>query len=149
MKYGLQLFSVRDSAEKDYEVTIAKVAQMGYQMIEPAGFFGHSAEEVLKIMKKYNLEVCSTHTPPHVLFENFEETLEFHKKIGCYDIIIPWGAYETKVEMDAFIDKINYYLPLMKEQGFRLHYHNHSAEFLPNKDGQKIWFELYDRTVTE
>ena len=146
MKYGLQLFSVRDAAEKDYEATLAKVAEMGYKMVEPAGFFDHSADEVAAMLKKYDLEVCSTHTPAHALFENFEETVAYHKAIGCYDIIIPWGAYETKPEMDAFIDKINHYLPLLKKEGIRLHYHNHSAELLPNKDGEKVWFELYERT---
>jgi len=146
MKYGLQLFSVRDAAEKDYESTLAKVAEMGYSMVEPAGFFGHSAEEVVAMMSKYGLEICSTHTPANVLFDDFENTVAFHKAIGCYDIIIPWGAYETKPEMDAFIDKINHYLPILKKEGFRLHYHNHSAELLPNKDGEKVWFELYERT---
>ena len=146
MRYGLQLFSVRDSAKENYEATLAKVAEMGYKMVEPAGFFDHSAKEVVDIVNKYGLEICSTHTPSHVLFENFEETLEFHKAIGCHDIVIPWGSYETKVEMDAFIDKVNYYLPILKKEGITLHYHNHSAEFLPNKDGEKVWFELFERT---
>lgn len=44
MKYGLQLYSVRDAAEKDYEMTLREVAAMGYEYVEPAGFFGHSAE---------------------------------------------------------------------------------------------------------
>ena len=40
MKYGLQLYSVRDAAEKDYEMTLREVAAMGYEYVEPAGFFG-------------------------------------------------------------------------------------------------------------
>ena len=62
MNYGLQLFSVRDAAEKDFEGALAKVASMGYSMVESAGFFGHSAEEVAAMLKKYDLTLCSTHT---------------------------------------------------------------------------------------
>ena len=35
---------------------------MGYSMVEPAGFFGHPAEEVAAWLKKYGLTACSTHT---------------------------------------------------------------------------------------
>ncbi len=46
MKYGLQLYSIRDMAGEDFEKTLKTVAEMGYDLVESAGFFGHSAEEV-------------------------------------------------------------------------------------------------------
>ena len=45
MKYGLQMYSVRDAAEKDLLGTLEKVAALGYHYAEFAGFFGHSAED--------------------------------------------------------------------------------------------------------
>ena len=39
MDYGLQLYSVRDMAEKDFEGTLKAVADLGYEFVEPAGFF--------------------------------------------------------------------------------------------------------------
>ena len=38
MEYGLQLYSVRDSAAKDLETTVKKVAELGYSSVEFAGF---------------------------------------------------------------------------------------------------------------
>ena len=146
MKYGLQLYSVRDAAQEDYEATLRAVAEMGYSMIETAGFFGHSANDVAQMAKKYGLEICSTHTSPLDIFNNCEQTVEFHKELGCYDIIFPWGTLATKEELDDYIEKINRYLPMLKKEGFRLHYHNHSAEFLPNKDGLIPFEELKKRT---
>ncbi len=146
MNYGLQLFSVRDAAEKDYEKTLKQVAEMGYSMVEPAGFFGHSAAEVKEMMARYGLTVCSTHTPQHVLFDDFDATVAYHKEIGCSDIIIPWGDVYTQEALDAFVDKINHHLPLLKKEGITLHYHNHSAELLPNRDGKIGWLELMERT---
>ena len=46
---GLQLYSVRDAMEKDFAGTIKAVAEMGYDQVEFAGLFGHSAEEVKAI----------------------------------------------------------------------------------------------------
>ena len=50
MKYGLQMYSVRDITKDDLPGAVAKVAQMGYKLIEFAGFFGHTAEEVNKML---------------------------------------------------------------------------------------------------
>ena len=54
MKYGLQMYSVRDAAEKDLLGTLEKVAALGYHYAEFAGFFGYSAEAVRdKLLEKY------------------------------------------------------------------------------------------------
>ena len=44
MEYGLQLFSVRDLAEKNLDEALRQVSALGYKFVEFAGFFGHSAE---------------------------------------------------------------------------------------------------------
>ena len=49
MEYGIQLYSVRDLAEKDLAAALEAVAKMGYTHVEFAGFFGHPAKEVKAI----------------------------------------------------------------------------------------------------
>ena len=51
-KYGLQLYSVRDAMEVDFEGTLKKVADMGYTYVEFAGFFDHPAEEVKALLSE-------------------------------------------------------------------------------------------------
>ena len=41
---ALQLYSVRDELEADFEGTIAKVKEFGYDGVEFAGLYGKSAE---------------------------------------------------------------------------------------------------------
>lgn len=41
---ALQLYSVRDELEADFEGTIAKVKEFGYDGVEFAGLYGRSAE---------------------------------------------------------------------------------------------------------
>ena len=38
-KVGLQLYTVRDEAKKDFLGTLEKVATIGYRAVEFAGFF--------------------------------------------------------------------------------------------------------------
>ena len=49
-KVGLQLYSVRNDMEKDFEGTLKAVKDMGYDYVEFAGFFGKSADEVKDIL---------------------------------------------------------------------------------------------------
>lgn len=146
MNYGLQLYSIRDVAEKDFEAALKTAAEQGYTMVESAGFFGRSAEEVKTLLNKYGLVLCSTHTGYDALLGDVQGSIDFHKAVGCEDIIIPSAPFSTKEKLDALINNVNELLPVIEEQGLRLHYHNHSNEFLPNKDGLIAFDELAERT---
>jgi sugar phosphate isomerase/epimerase len=146
MKYGLQLYSIRDMAEESFEKTLKTVAEMGYSMVETAGFFGHSAEDVRAMLDHYGLTLCSTHTSQREVFEKFERTLDYHKKVGCSNIILPGVMFSTREQIDYTVACINRYQPILESEGIRLHFHNHSGEFLPNKDGQIAWDEFAERT---
>ena len=61
-EYGIQLYSLRDISKDDFEGMLKAVSEMGYKMVESAGFFGHSAETVKGWLDKYGLTMCSTHT---------------------------------------------------------------------------------------
>lgn len=146
MKYGLQLYSVRDAAAESFEEMLRQVAEMGYELVESAGFFDHSPKEVKAMLDYYGLTLCSTHTGYRQVFRDFEDTLALHKELGCHDIVLPATMYATKEELEYSVSCINRYLPILESEGIRLHYHNHSEEFLPNKDGLIPWEELARRT---
>lgn len=146
MKYGLQMYSVRDFTAKDMDYALKEVAAMGYSFVEFAGFMGHSAEEIKAMLDKYGLYVSSTHTGMGEITGNFEETVKYHKTIGNKNIIIPGHDLSTKEKLDKFIDDVNEYQPKFEAEGISFHYHNHSHEFLPNNDGLYIHKELEERT---
>lgn len=146
MKYGLQMYSVRDFTEKDMDYALRSVAEMGYSFVEFAGFMGHSAEEIKAMLDKYKLTVSGTHTGWEEVKNNFAETVKYHKTIGNKNIIVPGADLSTKEKLDAFIDFVNEYQPKLAAEGIELGYHNHSHEFQPNADGQYIHKELEERT---
>src|SRR5258708_14214511 len=45
-KIGVQLYTVRDQMNADFEGTLAKVAAIGYKEVKFAGYFDHSPQNV-------------------------------------------------------------------------------------------------------
>ncbi|MDO4354978.1 MAG: sugar phosphate isomerase/epimerase [Clostridia bacterium] len=146
MGYGLQLFSVRDITKDDLQGALKKVAELGYESVEFAGFFGHTPEEVTGWLKEYGLKVGGTHTGMKEIDGDFEGTLAYHKAIGNKNIIVPWAELKTKAQVDELIDQLNKYEPLLRKEGIALGYHNHDFEFKPNEDGVVPYDEIVART---
>lgn len=146
MDYGIQMYSVRDITEQDLSGALKKVAQIGYKMVEFAGFFGHSAEEVKAMLDKNGLAVSGTHSSLDDLVNDFEGTVKYHKAIENTNYIIPGAPVQTKEELDDTIEKLNKYQPMLAAEGITLAYHNHDGEFKPNKDGLIAHEEMEKRT---
>ncbi|GJM68777.1 hypothetical protein HMSSN036_09930 [Paenibacillus macerans] len=51
-KVGLQLYTVRDHLERDFEGTLRKVAELGYKGVEFAGFTGELWNKYSKSCRK-------------------------------------------------------------------------------------------------
>ncbi len=146
MKYGIQLYSVKGFMMTDVKDTLRQIAEMGYDMVEPAGFFGTSAEDFKAWCDEYGLEICGCHSGFKGLNEDEAATIAYHKAIGCPRYIIPNSPISTKESLDATIDKLNKYEPIMAENGMELMFHNHHREFLPNEDGLIAHVEMQKRT---
>lgn len=71
-KVALQLYSVRDEMEKDMESALRAVKAMGYDYVEFAGYCGHSAEEVRRMLDTIGLECVSVHQGYEVFLKNGE-----------------------------------------------------------------------------
>ena len=59
---ALELYSVREDAAEDTTGTLEAVAKMGYEGVEFAGYYGHSAEDLRKMCDDLGLQVIGTHT---------------------------------------------------------------------------------------
>lgn len=146
MEYGLQMYSVRDITQENLADAVAKVAKIGYKLIEFAGFFGNSADAVNAMLRENGVRVSGTHSSLNDLVNDYEATLAFHKAIGNANYIIPGHDLSTREKLDAFIEQVNRLQPMLEKEGIALGYHNHDHEFKPNNDGQIIYDELVKRT---
>ncbi len=89
--FGLQLYSVRTIAGKDVPGTLAAVAQMGYQGVEFAGYYGRKAQELRQMLDRNGLKCCGTHTALETLTgDALKHTVEFNQILGNKFLIVPW-----------------------------------------------------------
>ncbi len=147
--YGIQMYSVRDITKDNMEGALKALAEMGYKNVEFAGFFGIPAETIKGWLDKYGLRASGTHTGWNAFVDDFEGTVAYHKAIGCNRLIVPGADLKTKEKLDAFIDVMNKYQPLLAKEGISLGYHNHDHEFKPNEDGQIIYDEIVTRCTCD
>ena len=147
MKYGLQMYSVRDTAQNDLLGALEQVSKLGYHYAEFAGFFGIPAEQVKAKLDECGMEVSSTHTGWQELKDDvIAETIRYHKTIGNKFIIIPGADLSDQAKLDEFIELVNKAQKTLAAEGIKLGYHNHAHEFKPNADGSRIWEQLEERT---
>lgn len=148
---ALQLYSVRDDLKANFEETIKKVAQMGYQGVEFAGIpEGISFENARKIIDKYGLVAVSAHVGFGDMLENPEKVFTDYKSLGCDYVAIPWLAKDEAFSPDTIeetFNKIEFLGKKAKEAGLQLLYHNHNFEF-EKIDGEYILDKMYN-TVPE
>ncbi len=146
---GLQLYSVRKQCEKDLPGVLKAVAEMGYDGVEFAGYYGHTAADIRKLLDANGLVCCGTHAQIATLAEDkFEETVEFNKTIGNKYLIVPWLPHEKfdtrekTLETAKMFDKL---AAKAKPHGMLVGYHAHGGDF--NKLGDETaWDILFANT---
>jgi len=147
MKYGIQLYSIRDITKTQMDKVLCEISRMGYSYAEFAGFFDYTSEQINQMLEKYSLQVSGTHTGwMELTDENYEKTLKYHKEIGNKNIIIPGADLSTRQKLDEFVDFVNGLRKKLNKEGIELHYHNHAREFLMSDYGVITHNELEKRT---
>ena len=147
---ALQLYSVREDAAKDLPGVLAAVAKMGYEGVEFAGYYGHSAADIRKMLDDNGLRCAGAHISlDSMLGDKFEPTVEFHKTIGNRFLIVPGLPQKRRSSRQAWLETAKVFNKLakrLKRFGMRTGYHNHAIEFEP-LDGERPWDTLFGNTV--
>lgn len=135
--YCLQLYSVKNALDEDYDAALKAISDMGYDGVEFAGNYGgYTGDELREKLDYYGLTPVSAHLSYEELQNNFEYHAEILKGMGCKMIVCPWttpetveGAKEIGSELVKIAEKC-----LMN--GFEFGYHNHAHEFeIADEDG--------------
>jgi sugar phosphate isomerase/epimerase len=135
---GLQLYTVRSAMEKDFEGSLAKVAQIGYKEVEFAGYFGRTPQQVKDILKKNGLKTPSSHIALNLFEQELPNTLETGKILGQEYLVCPSVPEANRKSVDdlkKLAELFNRLGTECKKAGMGFAYHNHNFEFQP-LDGQ-------------
>ncbi|MEH7381426.1 sugar phosphate isomerase/epimerase [Bacillus sp. JJ1533] len=143
-KIGIQLYSVWKAAEEDFLGTIQKVASLGYEGIQFAGFYNTPAETVKRLLAEKEMVVAGAHVGiDQLLHDELEKTFEYHQTLGNDLIICPSLPREMRQTADDYkktAETLNQIGEACKKAGFMFGYHNHDFEF--TTFGNETGFEL-------
>ncbi len=143
MKIAYQLYSARDEAAADLAGVLKTLRAQGFEGVEFAGFYGHSAEEINALLAENELVAVSSHVPLDALKADPFGVISFHQKISCPLIAIPYLAEGDRAGNRAFAELIPLIYKigaLCQEAGIQLLYHNHDFEFEPFNGGYMLDF---------
>jgi sugar phosphate isomerase/epimerase len=142
---ALQLYSVRQDCGKDFDAALERVAKMGFEGVEFAGYhnYGGKAKELRKRLDDLGLKVAATHIPTGSFRgENLQKTIEFHQVLGCKFLIVPGdGDFTNPDKCKALADLFNETAAKLKPLNMYCGYHNHTGEF--KKFGETTFWDFF------
>ncbi len=148
---GVQLYSVRTDCAKDLPGTIAKVAAMGYNGVEFAGYYDNTAADLRKLLDDNGLKCCGTHTAMDTLSkDNLQATIEYNQTLGNKFLICPWLNPEGDNPKDIWLqhaNRFNEVAEVLKPLGMYVGYHCHAHDFHALDSGEVPWELLFDNTA--
>lgn len=161
---GLQLYTLGDAVRDDLESTFEKIARIGYRVVEPAGWHGHSPRELREAAARHGLKCTSVHVSaksdgrnPALEGDLSRLATDVHE-LGATDLVLSsfpvpariaakganesYSAYLGRVVPQLTADDWRATAALLNDKGrtlrglgLRLGYHNHNPEFAPLKGG--------------
>jgi len=128
-----QIYSAREEAAQDLNAVLATLKGLGYDGVEFAGFYGHTAEEVKAMLDANGLVAISSHVPFVQIEADMFGVIAYHQAIGCKYIAVPYLDDQTRPGAPGFahaIAVIDKFGRLLKAAGMTLLYLNHDFEFV-------------------
>lgn len=145
MKLAVQLYSLRDMIKSgdDLLKILEEVKKLGFDGVEFAGYHGLDAETIKAKLDELGLVAVGAHINiDNYLPENIDETVKFHKTLGCLYCGVGGADNDT-------VEECEYSGGLLKagaeKMGIPTYYHNHTDEFKPLANGKtamEIFAEL-------
>lgn len=154
---GLQLYTVRQQLQADFAGTLHKVASIGYEEVEFAGFDEETVPQIRQLLQADGL----TSPSGHFGYEQFDSDLpgligNAHA-LGMRYLVLPSLPSSMRTSIDAYkrgADFMNKTGRQCKKAGIHFAYHNHNRDFakfngvialdalLQNTDPALVHFEM-------
>ncbi len=132
---GLQLYTLRAEMRRDLEGTLARVAEIGYQEVEFAGYFERTPRQIAEALRAAGLRAPSAHFGLEALEgEAGARNLALAREVGHRYVIVAWIAPAQRGTLDGWrrvADRFNAVGRAARGAGLQFAYHNHDFEFRP------------------
>jgi sugar phosphate isomerase/epimerase len=149
---GVQLWSVRDLLDADFDQTIIDISEIGFDFVEGYGLDTNgifpglvTANHFERMVTETGMRIASCHAS-YFQAEDAPRILEIANRLGTDWVVIPWINEELREDYYKVAENLNAIGEQFKEAGVGFGYHNHDFEFFPTDDGEIPQEILMDNT---
>lgn len=150
-RIGIQLYTVRDRMAEDVPGTLQRIAEIGYDEVEFAGYFDNTPAEIKGFMDALGLDSPSAHVSIDDIRGSSEQLIETAQTLGNRYIVLGWLAPDVRGTLDDYrghIDLVAGFAEQCRAAGLQFAWHNHDFEFI-ELEGQVPMDMILDRTDAE
>jgi sugar phosphate isomerase/epimerase len=126
---GLQVYTVREQAEKELPAVLAALHKIGYQEVELYwNLYSHPAPELKRMLNDNGLSAPSGHLD----YDGLDTKLDYARELGLKYIICPMLPKSMWYSLDDFkraADQFNIWGEKVQSMGMRFGFHDHNYEF--------------------
>ncbi|WP_435171342.1 sugar phosphate isomerase/epimerase family protein [Paenibacillus glycanilyticus] len=147
VKFGVQLYTLRDLTARNFIGTLEKVAALGYQGVEFAGYGGIEANQLKERLDQLGLLAAGSHVSYERMLSSLEEEITYNKILGNRNLIIPYfegNKFSDGEERRRFLENLNQIGQKCAEADMQLLYHNHEFEFTIEVNGKTMFDYIFD-----
>jgi sugar phosphate isomerase/epimerase len=147
-KVGLMLYTIRDECARDFEGSLRRVADVGYDGVELFDLHGRDAADVRALLDELGLEVAGRHVSADA---DLEQVAVEMRVLGSDRIALAWiDPPDSADASHAAVELVRDRAAQAAALGLRYGFHNHWAE-LERFDGATtleriaelpVWLEL-------
>jgi sugar phosphate isomerase/epimerase len=133
-RIGIQLYTLRDLLQQDFDGTIAALARIGIKEVELyAGLYERKAKDMRVILDHHGLRAPSGHVGLPEVTDTLDQTIENAHTLGQQYVVVASFPEEmhTVAGYTEAARALNIAGKKLKAAGLTLGFHNHSDEFLP------------------
>ena len=142
---GVQLYTVREQAEKDLNAVLAHISMIGYKEVETYwNVYTHPAKKLRSMIVDNGMSVPSGHFD----YDGLESKLDYAKELGVQYVVCPMLPKDMWTSADGFkraADQFNKWGEQVQKMGMQFGFHNHNYEF--QKFGNTTGFDILTQTA--
>src|SRR5262245_2569805 len=144
---AVQLYSVRDAADRALGEALDRLVACGYGAVEPFTAHGLSMSAFGRELRERGLSVVAVHQSldhPAAL----DATLDGLAAWGARRVVIPWTdprALVTLDDVERLAERLNRLREVLDRWQLELGYHNHAWEFSTCAGGRTLHEQLFAR----
>lgn len=138
-RMGLEIYSLREQAEKDLAGTLAFVRKLGIRELEVSEDLGGNPAAFRKMLDQHGLRVTSVMADYRRLSEDCDSVGAHALALGAKYVVcstIPHhGKYLAMKDCKPAAERLNSWGERLLRSGIHCCYHTHGTEFKPLQDG--------------